>query len=53
MNTIKHALKRRSFLLLPFALLLVGIAFTAMSAAAPADESDADDEIDIMAFDLP
>ena len=54
MNTIKHALKRRSFLLLPFALLLAGIAFSAMSAgAAGDDESDADDETDIMAFDLP
>ncbi len=41
-------------MLLPLALLLVGIAFTAMSAgAADDDESDADDEIDIMAFDLP
>lgn len=40
-------------MLLPFALL-AGIAFSAMSAgAAGDDESDADDEIDIMAFDLP
>ncbi len=42
-------------MLLPFALLLAGIAFTAISAgAAGDDESDAgDDEVDIMAFDLP
>ncbi len=54
MSTIRHDLRRRSFLLLSFALLLTIIAFTAMSAgAADDDESDADDEIDIMAFDLP
>ncbi len=54
MSMIKHGLRRRSFLLLPFALLLAGIAFAAvLQAAVGDDESDAEDGIDIMAFDLP
>ena len=54
MNTITHGLRRRSFLLLPFALLLAIIAFTAMSAGAASSEDSADDdEIDITAFDRP
>ncbi len=54
MSPGQHRPRLRLFLLLPFALLLASIAFTAISAgAAGEDEPDADDEIDIMAFDLP
>ncbi len=48
MSTSRRHPELRPFLLLPFALLLAGIGFTAMSAGAAAG-----DETDIMAFDLP
>ena len=54
MSTGQHRPRLRLFLLRPLALLLVGIAFSAISAgAAGGDDSPGDDEIDIIAFDLP
>ena len=56
MSTGQHRPRLRLFLLRPLALLLVGIAFSAISAGAAGGDENRDDddvEIDIMAFDLP
>ena len=56
MSSTRRHPKLRRFILLPLALLLAGIAFTAMPAGAAGGDENRDDddvEIDIMAFDLP
>ena len=51
MSSTRRHPKLRRFILLPLALLLAGIAFTAMPAGAASGDDDV--EIDIIGFDLP